>query len=339
MGKIKVGVVGFGTIGKRVAEAVIQQEDMELVGVTANSYNFRIALAAGQGISLYSVGDTAEFKENKLSLTGTFEDLIKKADVLVDCSPGKVGKTNKALYEKYKKKAIFQGGEKPDVAECSFVAQCNYKEALGKQFVRVVSCNTTALCRTLTEIEKKFGIVKAHATMVRRGSDPGDIKRGPIDGIVPVLELPSHHGPDVRTVLHDVEVFTTAMSVSTTMMHMHALDITLKKVVTTAEVQAVFRKARRICLVKKSAKITSTPEIMEYARDLNRSRGNMYEIILWEEGIGTYKNDLYYLQAVHQESDVIPENIDCIRAMMGFKDAEKSMNMTDKAMGIGLCRM
>ena len=33
---IKVGVVGYGTIGKRVADAVLLQEDMELVGITGH---------------------------------------------------------------------------------------------------------------------------------------------------------------------------------------------------------------------------------------------------------------------------------------------------------------
>ena len=39
---IKIGVFGYGTIGKRVADAVILQDDMELVGVTANKYNYKI---------------------------------------------------------------------------------------------------------------------------------------------------------------------------------------------------------------------------------------------------------------------------------------------------------
>ena len=33
MGKIKVGVAGYGTIGQRLADGVALQEDMELVGV------------------------------------------------------------------------------------------------------------------------------------------------------------------------------------------------------------------------------------------------------------------------------------------------------------------
>jgi len=38
---IKVGVVGFGTIGKRVADAITLQKDMKLVGITAHSYNYK----------------------------------------------------------------------------------------------------------------------------------------------------------------------------------------------------------------------------------------------------------------------------------------------------------
>ena len=35
-------VVGYGTIGKRVADAVLLQDDMKLIGTTANTYNYRI---------------------------------------------------------------------------------------------------------------------------------------------------------------------------------------------------------------------------------------------------------------------------------------------------------
>jgi len=44
---------------------------------------------------------------------------------------------------------------------------------------------------------------------------------------------------------------------------------------------------------------------------------------------------LYYYQAVHQESDVIPENIDCIRSMMELeRDASRSIRKTDRSLGI-----
>ena len=46
---IKVGINGYGTIGKRVAEAVTLQDDMKIVGIvkTKPTYELRGALDAG----------------------------------------------------------------------------------------------------------------------------------------------------------------------------------------------------------------------------------------------------------------------------------------------------
>jgi glyceraldehyde-3-phosphate dehydrogenase (NAD(P)) len=95
-----------------------------------------------------------------------------------------------------------------------------------------------------------------------------------------------------------------------------------------------FEKANRIRLIEGSMGITSTPEIMEYARDLGNFRGDMPEICVWREAVGVQGDKLLYMQAVHQESDVICENIDAIRAMMNTMDAEKSIELTNKTLGI-----
>lgn len=61
----------------------------------------------------------------------------------------------------------------------------------------------------------------------------------------------------------------------------------------------------------------------------------MFEIVVWEDGIKMVGNTLYYYQAVNQESDVIPENIDCIRSMCKLEeDPAASIAKTDRAMGI-----
>ena len=340
---IKVGIVGYGTIGKRVADAVRLQKDMKLVGITAHYYNYKIDAAHKLGIDIYEIdevdkkSDETDYKlrDNEITPAGKFEDLLDKVDVIVDATPKKVADVYKEKFYKPKKiKVIFQGGEGPNIADVSFVAQCNYGEAVGKNFIRVVSCNTTGLCRTLHAVDKNYGIESVHATMVRRAADPWDIYHGPINAIVPVLELPSHHGPDVRTVLHNVDIFTTAMSVPTTIMHVHSIIADIKKDTTVKEVIEVFNNTTRIRVVKNSERVRSTAEIMEFARDLGRLRGDMPEICIWEEAIGIYKKKLFYLQAIHQESNVIPENIDAIRASMGFKDAKKSIEMTNKSLGI-----
>ena len=83
--------------------------------------------------------------------------------------------------------------------------------------------------------------------------------------------------------------------------------------------------------------VKSTAQIMELARDLGRARSDLYEIAVWEDGVhvvdGTH---LYYFQAVHQESDVVPENVDAIRALLELeRDGRKSIGLTDRALGIG----
>ena len=88
-------------------------------------------------------------------------------------------------------------------------------------------------------------------------------------------------------------------------------------------------------LVEGAAGIKSTAQIMEVARDLGRPYSDLYEIAVWRDGIKVDGRTLYYYQAIHQESDVIPDNIDCIRAMMALApDAEASMKITDEAMDI-----
>lgn len=335
MEKIKVGIVGYGTIGKRVADAVMLQDDMELVGVTGNSYNFRMDVADKLGIKIFTVTNDKGFKENGIKPAGKFEDLLDTCDIIVDCAPKKIGRKNKEKYYIPRKiKAIFQGGEKADIGESSFVAQCNYKDALNKDFVRVVSCNTTGLSRTLCAINNKFGINSVSATMIRRAADPMDCSKGPINAIVPTMELPSHHGPDVQTVLKDINIFTTAVAIPTTLMHLHTLTCDLKSKADAEEATETLKNTPRVRLIKASSGIESTAEIMELGKDLARSRGDMFEICVWEEAIGAENNKLFYMQAVHQESDVVPENIDCIRAMVGFDDAEASINKTNVSLGI-----
>lgn len=334
-----IGINGYGTIGKRVADAVSAQDDMKIVGVTKRSPDYEAKSAVEKGYDLYiSVPEReAEFEEAGIEVAGTADELFEKLDLVVDCTPGGVGAQNKTdIYEKIGLKAIFEGGEDHDAIGCSFNAESNYSESIGQDYVRVVSCNTTGLCRTLKPVYDMAGINKVRAVMVRRGADPNDAKRGPINAIVPSTEVPSHHGPDVQTIIKDLNVMTMALIVPTTLMHTHNIMVDLKdKSITKDDVLDAFESAYRVLPVKKSLNIASTAQIMEYAKELGRSRSDMYEIPVWEESINVVDGELFYMQAVHQESDVVPENVDAIRAMLELEDdTEKSILKTNKAMGI-----
>lgn len=334
---IKVAINGYGTIGKRVADAVALQPDMSVIGVSKTRPNAEAFVAAQRGYPLYiaDISKKSAFEKAGIPVAGSVEDMIRAADIIIDATPGGVGEKNRAIYEKYKKKAIFQGGEEHEVAGFSFNSSVNYQDAFGKPFARVVSCNTTGLCRVIHAIDQAFGVAKVRAVMVRRGSDPGEIKKGPIDAVVlnPV-GIPSHHGPDVQTVLPHIPIVTLAMIVPTTMMHMHVVQMDLKSTAAREQVLEIFEKHPRIGLVRKATGITSTAELKEYMMDMGRQRSDLWENGVFEESVSVVDGkDLYLFQAIHQEADVVVENVDAIRAMLGcVKDADASIAMTNGAL-------
>ncbi|USG99446.1 phosphorylating glyceraldehyde-3-phosphate dehydrogenase [Thermococcus argininiproducens] len=331
--KVKVGINGYGTIGKRVAYAVTKQDDMELIGVTKTKPDFEAYRAKELGIPVYAASNDflPRFEKANFEVAGTLEDLLNEIDIIIDTTPGGMGEKNKTLYENVGVKAIFQGGEKANVAETSFVAQANYENAIRKNYVRVVSCNTTGLTRTLNAIKEYIEYV--YAVMIRRAADPNDIKRGPINAIKPSVEVPSHHGPDVQTVI-PINIETTAFVVPTTIMHVHSVMVELKKPLTKEDVIDIFENTTRVLLFEKKKGFDSTAQLIEFARDLHREWNNLYEIAVWKESINIKGNRLFYIQAVHQESDVVPENVDAIRAMFEMADKWESIKKTNKSLGI-----
>ncbi|MCS7097903.1 MAG: type II glyceraldehyde-3-phosphate dehydrogenase [Candidatus Methanomethyliaceae archaeon] len=337
--KLRIGINGYGTIGKRVADAVLKQKDMELIGVTKTKPNFECRIAMENGIDIYaSSSDRIKlFEEAGIKVKGSLEDLLKQVDVIIDCTPGGVGASYKPIYEKYGIKAIFQGGEKHDVAGFSFNSYSNYREALGRNFIRVVSCNTTGLCRLLYVMDNAFGIKKARVVLIRRGADPHEDSKGPINSIVtdPVT-IPSHHGPDVNKVLKHINITTIAFAVPETLMHVHVLNLELNNTASESEIIKALSNYSRIKILSAKDGIASTSAIIEYARDLGRKRYDIHELIVWKESIKSFGNEVYLSQAVHQEAIVVPENIDAIRAITKtIEDPEISIKTTDESLGIG----
>ncbi len=336
---IRVAINGFGTIGKRVADAVDAQADMVVAGVTKTGPSFGCGLAVRKGFPLYCTHDDSEriaaFAEGGYECHGGLSDLLAVADVVVDCAPGKRGAENLPKYQAAGIKYIFQGGEKHNLTGLSYTSCANHDANMGADGTRVVSCNTTGLSRTLVPLFEKCGSLKVECTMIRRAADPGDSSKGPINAIKPVLKVPSHHGPDLMTVKPEIEINSLAVAVPTTIMHVHAIiaDLPSGHGMTTDSILELWRRAPRVLLMSGSGdRITTTAEVMEMARDIGRKWGDLHEVFVWEDGVSLIGDRLYYFQAIHQESDVIPENIDCIRALMGTEsDWKASVSKTDDA--------
>lgn len=337
MNKVKVAVNGFGTVGKRIADAVSLQKDMELIGIAKMHLDFQAQIAINKGYKVY-LSDSEyknKSKETGIEVSGSLEDMLDETDIIIDCTPDGVGEKNKLLYEKAGIKAIWQGGEEHEIAGFSFNALANYDAAIGRNYIRVVSCNTTGLTRVLYLLDKAFGIDKARITLIRRAADPNDIKTGPINAIVPDIQIPSHHGPDVQTILPHINITTVAVKVPTTLMHLHAINIKCTNKCSSKDIIDLFSQSSRIRLVSGKLGIKSTAQIFELGRDIGRPRNDMWENNIWVDSISIYDNEAYFFQAIHQECVTVPENIDAIRAMMELeKDGATSILKTNKALGI-----
>jgi len=336
---VRVGVNGYGTIGKRVVDALARTPGFEIVGVVKTRVDYSAIQAVKKGLKVYTPRDVREvFEKSGVAVEGSVEDLVELSDIIVDATPPGTGAKYADLYRKRGKPAVFQGGEKPEVAELSFNTLCNYEEALGKKYLRVVSCNTTGLLRVICLLNEEFGVEKVRATIVRRGADPKEDARGPINSVkLDPARIPSHHALDVKTVLPRLDIVTVAYAIPTTLMHVHSVYLVLKELVTRDRVIDVLSRVKRVILLNADETgVDSTGKIVELARDAGRYRYDIPENIIWINTIHVNGRELWLTQAVHQESVVIPENIDAVKAIAGVElDKWRVLRETDEQLGLG----
>lgn len=340
--RIRVGVNGYGAIGKRFTDAVLLQEDMLLRGVADVAADWRLEVAVEKGIPLFGAESehVTMMSQAGLDPTGSLDDLLGRVDVMVDCTPKGVGARNAARYREAGVKFVVQGGEKHDVTGHSFVADSNYAGAVGRSCTRVVSCNTTSIVRTLTALKREGLLGRARGTLMRRATDPWESHLGGImNTVVPEPEIPSHQAPDARTVDSDLDVVTMAVKVPETLAHVHYWYVELPQAADREAVLAAFTTSSRIARVRVEDGLGAVNAVKERWSDLGRSRGDIYEVVLWEDLVTVLGRDLYFAYMVDNQAIVIPETIDAVRALVGKEtDARASIATTDRAMGIGVGR-
>ncbi|MFC3068480.1 type II glyceraldehyde-3-phosphate dehydrogenase [Phenylobacterium soli] len=335
---IRVAVVGYGVIGKRVAAGVALQDDMTLVGVADVATDWRLHAAIRKGVALY--GATAEAAEAMdragLPVAGGLDALVGAADVVVDCTPKHVGAANAELYRRTGKPFIVQGGEKHAVTGHSFVAESSYAGAVGRPATRVVSCNTTSIVRTLTALKRAGLLRRARGTLLRRATDPWESDHsGIMNTLVPEPEIPSHQGPDAQSVDPALDVVTMAVKVPETIAHLHYWSVQMTRAASKDEVIAAFLASSRIAPIQTSDGLVALNTVKEMMADLGRPHDNLYEVALWTDMLKVQGDELFYAYMVDNQAIVIPETLDAVRALSGRVDAAASIAKTDASLGVG----
>ncbi|GIK37559.1 MAG: glyceraldehyde-3-phosphate dehydrogenase [Chloroflexota bacterium] len=336
--KVRVAINGYGVIGKRIADAVAAQDDMELIGVADVVSDWRIKVAVEKGYSVFAAAPEAadSMKAVGIPLAGGLTDLLGQIDVMADATPKKVAPANLEKYRAAGVKSVFQGGEKHSLTGHSFVAQANYDTAVGRDTTRVVSCNTTSIVRTLGALKQAGLLKKARGVLVRRATDPWESDHaGVMNTVVPEKVIPSHQGPDAQTVIPDLDVVTIAVVAAHTTSHLHAWSVELTRPASKDEVLAAFREVPRIAFLSLADGMVALNSTLELMVDLGRPRGDMWEVGLWADGLTVSGTELFYNYQVYNQAIVVPETIDAIRALTGIeRNGAASIAKTDRALGL-----
>ena len=339
MKKIKVAINGYGVIGKRVADAVALQDDMELTGVCDVITDWRIRIAVKKKFPIYAASSEAAEVMHQVGITlaGELNKLLEEVDIIIDCTPKKISATNVVLYKNAGKKYIVQGGDKHQTTNHSFNAETNFESAINLKSTRVVSCNTTSILRVMGAL-KKGGILKsARGTLLRRATDPWESHQsGIMNTLLPEPNIPSHQGPDALSVDPSLDIITAAVLVPETLSHLHYWTIKLSRPVSKEEVLKIIEdNSTRIALINYSDGLMSNNTIKEFLMDIGRIRADMYEVALWKDMLTVVNDELFLAYVVDNQAIVIPETIDAIRALTGIeRDAAKSILKTNQSLGI-----
>ncbi len=335
---IRVAVNGYGVIGRRVADAVIQQDDMELVGVADVAADWRTRVARHRGIPVYAATSDSHtaMRAAGIEPAGELDELLEQADVVVDCTPKGIDAQNRPRYDSAGIRAVFQGGSKHELAGHSFVASANYASALDRRTTRVVSCNTTATVRTLLALQQAGLLLRARGVLARRATDPWEGHReGILNTLVPEPHIPSHQGPDAKTVLPDLDVITMALKTPQTVAHLHHWIVDMTRPASKEEVLDAFRQMPRLAFIGVSAGVEAINVTAEIMKEIGRPRADMWEVAIWEDILAVEGRELFYAYQVDNQAIVIPETIDAIRALDGTeREAARSIGRTNEALGV-----
>lgn len=328
---MKACVNGYGTIGKRVAEAVGTHPKLKLTGVAKYTPDQDARLATLKNMRVFAPDEVRKsFEARGIEVAGSVGEMIDQSDIVIDTSADGKGAQNKqVLYLRKSKPALFQGGEDESIAEISFNARSNYDAARGKRYVRVVSCNTTAYCRLLKPLAERYKIKNIEAFLIRRGADPNDAKGSALNAVE--WKAQSHHARDVQTVI-DVPIRSTAFKVPHTLAHVNSMTVTFEEAPEKDELYQLYRTESRIALLNSA---TTSAQIAEAARDIGAPRGDTYVVSLLMNTVQCSGNSAFFSFFVPQESIVVPENVDALCAHAGLMSQGDSMALTDKALGIG----
>ena len=279
-----VHVVGTGTIGEPLIGLLCDaQDELGIDEVTFYKHSpvltdrpkVRGLIKRGANLAVEE-SKVTEFQELGLEPMYQAEDAIKRASVVVDCTPKGTGLLNKEkYYNKYKNKVKGFMAQGSEFGFGKMYAEGINDEAITSKdkFIHIVSCNThniAALIKTIAIDGKKNNLKEGRFLCIRRANDISQSKSfipSPEVGSHKDEKMGTHHAVDVyhlyQTLGINLNVFSSALKVNTQYMHSIWFDLKLNKKMTKDEAIQRFITNPRIAITqKKSANL-----VFSFGRD------------------------------------------------------------------------
>ena len=147
--------------------------------------------------------------------------------------------------------------------------------------------------------------------------------------------MPSHQGPDAQTVIPDLDIATLVGAGPYNLSHIHFAMVETTHPISLDELRDALWDEPRLAFVRAGDGVVGLNSVIELMRDVDRPRGDMWEVAVWEDALASDGREVYLTYQVHNEAIVIPETVDCIRALTGIETLGiASIDMTDRALGV-----
>jgi len=279
-----VHVVGTGTIGEPLIGLLCDaKEDLEIDEITFYKHSPiltdrpKVKGLMNRGANL-AVGEEKikDFQDLGIEPMYDAEEAIKRASVVVDCTPKGTGLMNKEkYYNKYKNKIngfLAQGSE---FGFGKMYAVGINDDAINSKdkFIHIVSCNThnvAVIINTLAIENKKNHLKEGRFLCIRRANDISQVKSyipSPEVGSHKDEKMGTHHAVDVyhlyKTLGIDLNVFSSALKLNTQYMHCIWYNVKLDKKITKDEAIQKFIDNPRVAVTHK----TSSNLVFSFGRD------------------------------------------------------------------------
>ena len=302
-----VHVVGTGTIGEPLIGLLADYRDQ--LGIDEITFNKNSAtkgdtsklkglLHRGARLSV-NEDKMKEFKEIGVDADFGTEEAIKRASVVIDCTPSGVGHKNKERY--YSKFSDSVAGFMAQGSEHGFgkqYARGINDKALSSddQFIQIVSCNThnlSCIVNTLGLGGRSDNLIEGRFVCIRRANDisqPSKFIPAPQVNTHLTDEYGSHHAQDAaelfQTLGHDLNLFSSAMKVNSQYMHVLWFNLKVDDPIKLEDVMDRLNKNPLVAMTNKD--VTST--VFSFGRDQGHYGRILNQTVVVEQTI-TVRND------------------------------------------------